>query len=83
MDGEGEFEGLEACFVWWKELLASGGENIPADRDPKDWKVVFLGDIEDCGGLLLSPGDWGAIDEVLFIPELYIWVQYSCPIQTT
>lgn len=78
MDVVGECEGLEACFVWWRELL--GGENIPDDRDPKDWKVVFLGDMEDTGGL--SPGDRGAIAGVLFIPELYIWVQLFCPIHT-
>lgn len=83
MDGVDEFKGLEACFVWWKELFASEGENIPDDRDPKDWKVVFLGDREDSGGLPLGPGDRGAIAGELFIPELYIWVQLSCPIHTT
>lgn len=83
MDGVGEFKGLEACFAWWKEPLAGEGENIPAERDPKDWKVVFLGAIEISGGLPLSPGDRGAIAGALFIPELYIGVQLSCPIHIT
>lgn len=68
MDGVGEFKGLEACFAWWVEPLASEGENIPDDRDPKDWKV--LGDREERGGIPLSPRDSGAIAGVLFIPEL-------------
>ena len=83
MDGLGELMALEPCFSWWKEALASEGENLPADRDPRDWKVVFLGDMQESGGLPLSPGDRGAIAGVLFIPELYIWVQLSCPIHVT
>lgn len=82
MDGVGE--GLEACFAWWEEPLASkGGGNIPDDKDPKDWKLVFLGDREDSGWLPPSPGDRGAIGGVMFIPESYIWVQLSCPIHAT
>lgn len=83
MDGVDEFKGLEASLAWLEEPLASEGENIPDDRDPKDWKLVFLGDDEESGGVPLSPGDRGGIAGVLFIPELYIWVQFSCPIHTT
>lgn len=72
MDGVGEFMGPEACFPWWKEPLVMEGENIPDDKDPRDWKVVFLGDEEASGWLPLSPGDRGAIAGVMFIPELYI-----------
>ncbi len=82
MDWVEEFKGLEACLAWWRELLASEGENTPADRDPKDWKLVVLGDIENSGGLPPNPGDRGAIAGVLLIPELYIWVRLSCPIHT-
>lgn len=45
------------------------GENMPAERDPRDWKVVFLCDAEVSGGPSLGPGDRGAIAGVLLIPE--------------
>lgn len=66
MEGEGEFRGLEPCLTWGQAPLAREGGNIPTERDPRDWKLVLL-----CtsGGLLLSPGDTGAISGVLFIPE--------------
>lgn len=83
MDALGEFTGLEACFTWWEEPLASEGENIPGDKDPRDWKVVFLGDMEESVGLPLSPGDRGAIAGLMFIPESYIWVHLSRPIHGT
>lgn len=59
------------------------GENIPAEREPRDWKVVFLCDEEVSGGLSLGPRDRGAIAEVLLIPEQCIGFQLSCPIHTT
>lgn len=59
------------------------GENMPAERDPRDWKVVFLCDAEVSGGPSLGPGDRGAIAGVLLIPEQCIGVQLSCPIHNT
>lgn len=84
MDGEGEFKGLGSFFAWRGEPRTNAGENIPAERDPRDWKVVFLCDMDVSGGLSLSPGDKGAIAGVLLIPELYIGVQLeSCPTHIT
>lgn len=83
MDGEGQFNGLELCLTWRKPPVVRDGENIPAERDPKDWKVVFFGDMGVKGWLLLSPGDKGAIAGVLFIPELSIEIQLSCPFHIT
>lgn len=76
MEGQGEFKGLEPCLTWGQVPLAREGDNFPPERDPKDWKLVFLG---TSGGLLLSPGDRGAIPGVLFIPEVLTGAQPSCP----
>lgn len=71
MDGVGELKALEACLPWEEDPLENVGENIPGDKDPKDWKVVFTGDNE--GGVPLSPGDRGAIaGGAAFIPALCI-----------
>lgn len=83
MDVVDEFKVLEVCVASWMELLASDGEKLPADREPEDWQVVFLGDMEDGGGLPLGPGDRGAIAVVQVIPELYIRVRLSWPLRTT
>lgn len=80
MEGEGEFKGLEPCLTWGQAPLAREGENIPTERDPRDWKLVFF-----CtsGGLLLSPGDRGAIAGVLVIPEVFPGAQPSSPSHIT
>lgn len=76
MEGQGEFKGLELCLTWGQAPLASEGENFPPERDPKDWKLVFFG---TSGGLLLSPGDRGAILRGLCIPEVFTGARTSCP----
>lgn len=75
MEGQGEFKGLEPCLTWGQVPLAREGENFLPERDPKDWKLVFLG---ISGGLLLRPGDRGAIPGVLVIPEVFTGAQPSC-----
>lgn len=82
MEWEGEFRGPEACLASPRGCLASEGENIPDGIDPKDWKVVFLGEMEDTGGLPLGPWDCGAIAGLMFIPDPFIWLQLSCPIHS-
>lgn len=69
MDGEGDVKGLGSFLAWWAEPRMRFGENMPAERDPRDWKVVFLCDAEVSGGPSLGPGDKGAIAGVLLIPE--------------
>lgn len=80
MEGEGEFKGLEPCLTWGQAPLAREGENIPTEREPRDWKLVFL-----CtsGGLLLSPGDRGAMAGALFIPGVFPGAQPSSQITRT
>lgn len=61
----------DGCLVLSEEALPIVGENIPGDKEPKDWKLVFLGDAG--AGLPLRPGDSGAMaGAVSFIPELFI-----------
>lgn len=82
MEWEGEFRGPEACWASPRGRLAKEGENIPGGIDPKDWKVVFLGEMEDAGGLPPSPWDCGAIAGLMFIPDPFIWLRLSCPIHS-